>query len=114
MFDWAVSLENGPRHVALTRIGPFEVSTVFLGMDHAFLGGPPILFETMTFLSSAIRELPDYQPGDAAFDGNEMDGRVSTWEEAVAMHRNAVNWVMKHYCAPTEQPVEIEPPQGLL
>lgn len=26
-----------------------EISTVFLVIDHAFLGGPPILWETMTF-----------------------------------------------------------------
>ena len=27
----------------------YRVSTVFLGIDHAWYGGPPLLFETMVF-----------------------------------------------------------------
>lgn len=30
-------------------IGPSRVSTVFLGLDHGYMGGPPILWETMVF-----------------------------------------------------------------
>lgn len=38
------------KRVALTRIGRYEVSTVWLGLDHAFMPfGPPIIFETMVF-----------------------------------------------------------------
>jgi len=37
------------RIVAKTKVGDAEVSTVFLGLDHAFMGGPPILYETMIF-----------------------------------------------------------------
>lgn len=29
-----------------------SVSTVFLGLDHAMIGGPPVLFETMAFTSN--------------------------------------------------------------
>jgi hypothetical protein len=32
-----------------TQVGEVEVSTVFLGLDHAWGGGTPLLFETMTF-----------------------------------------------------------------
>jgi hypothetical protein len=32
-----------------TRGGGCEVSTVFLGLNHAFAGGPPVLWETMIF-----------------------------------------------------------------
>lgn len=53
LLDWARWYEdNQPASiVARDRIGPVEVSTVFLGFDHG-LGqreGPPVLFETMVF-----------------------------------------------------------------
>lgn len=36
--------------VAEAHLGKFYISTVFLGIDHNFLGkGGPILFETMVF-----------------------------------------------------------------
>lgn len=35
--------------VAATTIGSGWVSTVFLGIDHSFTGGPPVLWETMVF-----------------------------------------------------------------
>jgi hypothetical protein len=53
------------------------VSTVFLGLDHAFMGGPPMIFETMTFL-----------PGDEGENTEQF--RYSTWEEAEAGHADAV------------------------
>ncbi len=50
-----------------------RVSTMFLGLDHSFGDGSPLLFETMIF-------------------GGEHDGyqdRCTTWEEAEAMHKKA-------------------------
>lgn len=35
--------------VAKTQFGDVEVSTVWLGLDHNWLGKPPLIFETMTF-----------------------------------------------------------------
>jgi hypothetical protein len=46
---WAEWFETADRVVAKTKVGDAEVSTVFLGLDHAFMGGPPILYETMVF-----------------------------------------------------------------
>jgi hypothetical protein len=37
------------RRVAFDTLGAIEVSTVFLGRDHAFGLGPPVLFETLVF-----------------------------------------------------------------
>jgi hypothetical protein len=37
------------RRVAQTTIGDVVVSTVFLGLDHSYTDGPPILWETMIF-----------------------------------------------------------------
>ena len=51
-------------------VGIVTVSTVFIGLDHSFGGGEPVLFETMVF--------------GGPLDG-EMD-RCSTWEGAEKMH----------------------------
>lgn len=75
------------RRVAQTMVGPYRVSTVFLGIDHNhFRDGPPLLFETMIFDDSKVRrrnqEL-DYQK------------RFSTWEEAEAGHDKAIDYARK-------------------
>ena len=60
-------------HVANDYIGKVHVSTVFLGMDHAW-SGPPVLFETMVF--------------GGALD--EQQWRYCTWAEAMAGHAGIV------------------------
>jgi hypothetical protein len=50
-----------------------EVSTVFLGLDHAWGKGPPMLFETMIF----------------GGEHDQYQERCSTWEQAEEMHRRA-------------------------
>lgn len=48
--DWVKSFEDPTlKLVAQTKIGPFFISTVWLGCDHAWFGGPPLIFETMVF-----------------------------------------------------------------
>lgn len=69
-YEWAHAFELAARTVAVDMVGAVKVSTVFLGMDHAFGGGKPLLFETMVFGG----------PLDQAQD------RCSTWEEAEAQH----------------------------
>lgn len=69
-----------PWRVARTEIGDIRVSTVFLGLDHSFLGqGPPLLFETMIF------------GGDR--EGEMM--RYSTWAEAELGHMEVVESLEK-------------------
>lgn len=46
---WGKWFEVGERVIDKTTVGDAEVSTVFLGLDHSFNGGVPILFETMIF-----------------------------------------------------------------
>lgn len=61
--------------VALTPIAPkVEVSTVFLGLDHNWGIGPPLLFETMIF--GGVHD--------------EYQERYSIWDEAEAGHARAV------------------------
>lgn len=67
---WARWMENADRRVAITAQGDTEVSTVFLGVNHQFGDGPPLIFETMVF-------------------GGDYDGeccRYSTWEQAEGGH----------------------------
>ncbi len=81
MDTWGRWLETAHRYVADETIGPYRISTVFLGLDHNFTGlGPPILFETMVFARSSIYR-------DVYCD------RCSTWDEAEAMHAKAVDLV---------------------
>ena len=43
-FDW-----DKMKRVALQEQGNIRVSTVFLGLNHQYGGGPPLIFETMIF-----------------------------------------------------------------
>ena len=69
------------RHVAKTKVEDVEVSTVFLGLDHNFMGDVPILWETMIFGDKEKESLYDYQE------------RYATFDEAKAGHQRAVEFV---------------------
>jgi hypothetical protein len=70
------------RIVGKTKIGKYEVSTVFLAIDHNFCGrGLPLLFETMIF--GPDDNLSGYQE------------RYATWEGAEAGHLRAIKKVRK-------------------
>jgi hypothetical protein len=71
LMTWAKWFETADRVVSNTQIGEWRISTVFLGLDHAFHGSPPLLFETLVF--------------GGPLDG-EMD-RYSTWDQAEAGHK---------------------------
>ena len=49
LMEWAEWMETADRTVQVTMIGDVRVSTVFLGLDHQFGVGSPILYETMIF-----------------------------------------------------------------
>lgn len=49
LMAWARWYETADRSVAKSAVGPYRVSTVFLGLNHQFGEGPPLLFETMVF-----------------------------------------------------------------
>lgn len=73
------SLSKNDKLVGLYKFGEVVVSTVFLGMDHSFDGGNPVLFETMIF-------------------GGEYDQfqeRYYTWDEAEEGHKVACELVSK-------------------
>lgn len=49
VLTWGAWMEHGDRVVARDEIAESTISTVFLGMDHSFGVGAPILWETMVF-----------------------------------------------------------------
>lgn len=68
LIKWAKWYESADRQVARTK----RVSTVFLGIDHAFRGGKPVLFETMVFGGPLDGEQERYCTWDEAVDGHHL------------------------------------------
>ena len=87
LMTWAHWIETagGVRRVAEKHIGVSRVSTVFLGLNHAFDDGPPLIFETMVF-SGPLAETCE---------------RYSTWEEAERGHAEMVSRVLAYRAEPT-------------
>jgi len=64
LMDWArwMEAEAAARTVARTDIDEgVRVSTVFLGIDHSFGRGGPVLFETMVFGGEYDQEMERYR-----------------------------------------------------
>ena len=74
VLEWGKWFATTNRITARKRIGSVRVSTVFLGLDHSFGGGPPLLWETMIFGGPH---------GDCKW-------RYSSLKDALAGHKDAV------------------------
>jgi hypothetical protein len=75
LFAWGRWYQKADRRVAKTTLtNGSRVSTVFLGLDHQYGRGPPVLFETMIF----------------GGEHDQYQARCCTWEEAELMHAEAV------------------------
>jgi hypothetical protein len=89
MLEWAI-LWEGDRHVAEAHIGDARVSTVWLGLNHRFIGdGPPLIYESMVFGGILDGERDRYTNWNAALAGHDqlcaqvsasqrVDGRIGT------------------------------------
>ena len=102
ILQFGVFMEQQNRQVAHEHVGPYLISTVFLGVDHAFGGGPPILFETMTFSEHApqisfdggtIKTSVQSPLLNDAYPDLGICRRYATWEQAEAGHREVVKLV---------------------
>lgn len=80
--EWFEVMAN--RRVALDVIEGVRVSTVFLGLDHNFGAGKPVLWETMIFLEKGIGGLSELR---------ETQWRYSSQEAAAGGHILAVEMV---------------------
>lgn len=79
VIQWGLMFSNQDRKVDATTIGDSSVSTVFLGLDHNWGEGEPVLWETLVF--------------DGPFDGL-MDRCSGTREDAQQMHNNMVEKII--------------------
>lgn len=99
---WGAWLEaafkDGRKHVGHDTVGPYYISTVFLGVDYAFGEGPPVLWETMIF-----------GVADVGFHGKRYRKelyceRYSSKADALAGHARAVkhaeSWPRLRFSAP--------------
>ncbi len=89
LLAWANWFETANRHIAKNDIGiptwkfwlskilkikrwePIYISTVFLGLDHSFGEGPPLLFETLVFGGKHDQEMNRYSTKKEAMKGHE-------------------------------------------
>jgi hypothetical protein len=77
--DEGLALFDSDRAVAKTQVGDYLVSTVHLVIDHNYMDGPPLIFETMVF------------KGASALD--KYVARYSTEQQASEGHANVVGMV---------------------
>lgn len=71
--EWMIMFNQDERIIAKDTLGSCSISTVFLGLDHAF-EGPPLIFETMIF----------------GWRNDEYQTRCSTKEQALEQHQDAI------------------------
>jgi hypothetical protein len=86
--DWAQWVESmgANRVVRQEHMQSFFVSTMFLGLDHRFGPGSPILFETMVFAKTPT--------GVVDYSGLYMD-RYETYAQALEGHERAIEKIKR-------------------
>jgi hypothetical protein len=73
MEQWTTEFSRMDRRVAYTDLGALgNVSTVFLGLNHAYDQGPPLLFETMVFGGPMDEFMDRYTTEEQALAGHEF------------------------------------------
>lgn len=72
---WSKELADHKR-IDRTRVEPWSVSTVFLGIDHGWDDGPPLLYETMVFGPHVDQYCERYSTEDEAREGHD---RIVGW-----------------------------------
>lgn len=70
LLKWGQWFETGERKIEITGRDGVKVSTVFLGLDHSFGEGPPLLFETMVFGGSHDQDMDRYSTIEEAKAGH--------------------------------------------
>lgn len=104
LMEWARWMEKpGVRRVRLTRVGPYHVSTVFLGLDHSFdrhrdRDHVPILFETMVWIEGKVEHpaIPEWnvKAWTQTRIWEDTQERCSTWDEAIMQHEGVIKGIL--------------------
>lgn len=86
MAEWGLWLEKhrDKRIVKQEQLGKYWISTVFLPIDHAWGGGPPVLWETMVFVGKGEK-----------YRSVEQERCSGGREQAEAMHARMVTQMRK-------------------
>ena len=72
MAQWAILFgDKDYQRVKATEIGDVTVSTVWLGMNHQWGDGPPLIFETLVFNGPHDGEMARYSTEAAALEGHK-------------------------------------------
>lgn len=71
LMKWAEWFETADRFIKETEKDGVRISTAFLGIDHQYLDGEPLLFETMVFGGEYDLEMDRYSNIDAAEKGHD-------------------------------------------
>jgi hypothetical protein len=83
------------RTVARTRVSGLEVSTEFLGLNHAyFLGPEPLWFETMVFADPTRAIPPEVAALLSQWRSSQLK-RYSTWAQAEEGHAQMVRIIQE-------------------
>ena len=115
MVEASKALADRDKKIVAQTVGAGErfVSTVFLGLDHSWMGGPPLIFETMIFEKGWLtKERPKIdwdrikrgkkvnfskrRPNERT-DIHDWQDRYSTWDEAVAGHVRALALLQREF-----------------
>lgn len=86
LMTWGQSV--GTKHIGSNHVCDIHVSTVWLGLDHNWGDGPPLIFETMVF----------------GYGDDEYQWRYSTKEDAAAGHAEVLAAVQAGTLAPDFEP----------
>lgn len=87
MMAWAQKFgDRDYQTVAQHWVRGWMVSTVWLGINHNFWGGTPLIFETMIFP-------PGDEAGEDGIRSEDYQERYSTEEAAQAGHDRAIAWL---------------------
>lgn len=90
--EWQKAFGTVDRRVAYTNLGRRgRVSTVWLGLDHGYGAGPPLIFETLVFDGPLEGEMLRYSTEQDARTGHEfMVMRLTTlsgdWKPKPLIH----------------------------
>ena len=101
--EWSRLKDDEEYHrVGLDQVGPYMVSTVWIGLDHQFMeGGPPLIFETMVFTTTAWNADRNEEDHEGLLDLDCV--RYSTEHEARRGHQDMVTLIKATY---VENPYE--------
>jgi hypothetical protein len=61
LMTWAKWFGKAERHIGDDTVEGVRISTVFLGLDHSFGAGSPVLFETLVFGGPLDGEMDRYR-----------------------------------------------------